>query len=68
MNDEQTEEFLSIMRGIRDNLRDKQVVKEVIKEVKPETLVRLQKFKDCVISNGFWNSLTNEQRAILIKL
>jgi hypothetical protein len=68
MNDEQTQDFLYLMRDIRDALRDKQVIKEIVKEIKPERYEQLQRFKDCVISNVFWSSLTKEQREQLIKL
>jgi hypothetical protein len=70
MNEAQADDLISVLGQIRDALKDKQVIKEVIqvRAVRPEAVEKLMKFKNYVISNEFWCTLTNDQKEKLHKL
>ena len=73
MNEEQSDRLLNILDDIKNYMKEKQVIKEVVVEKRfvkkyPLSVERLIKFKELIISNDFFNSLTNEQKDKIIKL
>lgn len=67
MNEEQSNELISVLKDIRELLKPKQeiVKKEIL--VRPESVEKLKNFKTVITSNEFFNSLTDEQKKIVLK-
>lgn len=68
MNEEQADRLIYVLEEIKEVLKPKQekiFIKEIIKD---ETIKKLQRFKDFITSNEFWNTLTKEQMQKIIDL
>ena len=67
MNEEQASMLIDVLMEIRDLLKPKQEIKIIERQIRPEIMEKLLKFKNKITSNEFFNTLTEEQKKIVLK-